>query len=378
MRLPILLMSAFICTATASAQTSIRFSNDWKWEGPAAPLLMALDRGWYAEAGLDVTMDTGQGSREAIPRVADGNNWQMGAADINSLIKFRDKNPGLAPTAVMMVYNAPPFAIIGRKSLGVMAPKDLEGRILGAPAPDGAYAQWKAFVKANGIDASKVTIENVGFPVREPMLAAGKVDAITGYSFSSYINLKAKGVGAEDISLILMREHGLDLYGNVIIVNPEFAKSNPDAVKAFVAATVRGFQETAKDPESAVKHVLNHNDIAREAVELERLRMALAQNIVTDEVREKRLRRRRHGTPGTVHRPDRGYLRVHQPAGGRGRVRLAVSAGQGRPNGALTRTVLDGIRNGRRAWRHRSSTSRTSRFATGPTGPSKARSRSRG
>ena len=285
MRLPVLLMSAFLCAASASAQTTIRFSNDWKWEGPAAPLLMALDRGWYADAGLDVSMDTGKGSREAIPRVADGSNWQLGSSDINSLIKFQDQNPDLAPVAVMMIYNAPPFAIIGRKSLGVMAPKDLEGRILGAPAPDGAYAQWKAFVKANGIDASKVTIENVGFPVREPMLAAGKVDAITGYSFSSFINLKAKGVGEEDISLILMREHGLDLYGNVIIANRDFAKSNPDAVKAFVAATVRGFQETAKDPEGAVKHVLNHNDVAREAVELERLRMALAQNIVTDEVR---------------------------------------------------------------------------------------------
>ena len=285
MRLPILLVSAFLCAATATAETAIRFSNDWKWEGPNAPMLLALDRGWFAEAGLDVTMDTGQGSREAIPRVADGSNWQLGSADINSVIKFRDQNPDLAPIAVMMVYNAPPFAIIGRKSLGVMGPMDLEGKILGAPAPDGAYAQWKAFVKANGIDASKVTIENVGFPVREPMLAAGKVDAITGYSFSSYINLKAKGVGAEDISLILMREHGLDLYGNAIIVNRDFAQSNPDAVKAFVAVAVRGYLEAAKDPEGAVKHVLNHNDVAREEVELERLKMALAQNIVTDEVR---------------------------------------------------------------------------------------------
>ena len=286
MRLPSLLLSAFICTATAtaSAETSIRFSNDWKWEGPNAPVLLALDRGWYAEAGLDVTVDTGQGSREALPRVASG-TWQMGSADINSLIKFRDQNPEIPLMAIMTIYNAPPFAIIGRKSLGVMAPKDLEGKILGAPAPDGAYAQWKAFVKANGIDASKVTIENVGFPVREPMLAAGKVDAITGYSFSSFINLKAKGVGEEDISLILMREHGLDLYGNVIIVNPDFAKASPEAVKAFVAVTVRAYLETAKDPAAAVKHVLNHNDVAREEVELERLRMALAQNIITDEVR---------------------------------------------------------------------------------------------
>ena len=286
MRLPNLLLSAFICTATAtaSAETSIRFSNDWKWEGPNAPVLLALDRGWYTEAGLDVSVDTGQGSREALPRVASG-TWQMGSADINSLIKFRDQNPDIPLMAIMTIYNAPPFAIIGRKSLGVMAPEDLEGKILGAPAPDGAYAQWKAFVKANGIDASKVTIENVGFPVREPMLAAGKVDAITGYSFSSFINLKAKGVGEEDISLILMREHGLDLYGNVIIVNPDFAKANPEAVKAFVAVTVRAYLETAKDPAAAVKHVLNHNDVAREEVELERLQMALAQNIITDEVR---------------------------------------------------------------------------------------------
>ena len=286
MRLPILLLSAFICaaTATASAETSIRFSNDWKWEGPNAPVLLALDRGWYADAGLDVSVDTGQGSREALPRVASG-TWQMGSADINSLIKFRDQNPDIPLMAIMTIYNAPPFAIIGRKSLGVMAPKDLEGKILGAPAPDGAYAQWKAFVKANDIDASMVTIENVGFPVREPMLAAGKVDAITGYSFSSFINLKAKGVGEEDISLILMREHGLDLYGNVIIVNPDFAKANPEAVKAFVAVTVRAYLETAKDPAAAVKHVLNHNDVAREEVELERLQMALAQNIITDEVR---------------------------------------------------------------------------------------------
>ena len=284
MRLPILLLSAFVCTATASAETAIRFSNDWKWEGPNAPVLLALDRGWYTEAGLDVTVDTGQGSREALPRVASG-TWQVGSADINSLIKFRDQNPDIPLMAIMTIYNAPPFAIIGRKSLGVMAPKDLEGKILGAPAPDGAYAQWKAFVKANGIDASKVTIENVGFPVREPMLAAGKVDAITGYSFSSYINLKAKGVGAEDISLILMREHGLDLYGNVIIVNPDFAKANPEAVKTFVAVTIRAYLETAKDPAAAVKHVLNHNDVAREEVELERLQMALAQNIITDEVR---------------------------------------------------------------------------------------------
>ena len=291
MRLPFPMLSALFRTGTTPAPTSIRFRNDWKWEGPAAPLLMALDRGWYAEAGLDVAVDTGMGSREAIPRVAHGGNWHFGSADINSLIKFRDRNPDLLPTAVMMVYNKPPFAIIGRKSLGVTAPKDLKGKILGAPASDGAYAQWYTFARANGIDASNVTIEIIGYPVRDAslaacdMLAAGRVNAVAGYSFSSLLYLKARGVSDEDITLIHMHERGLDLYGNVIIVNPKFAQANPAAVRAFVAVTVRAYLETAKDPEGAVKHVLNHNDTVREEVELERLEMALMRNIITDEVR---------------------------------------------------------------------------------------------
>ena len=277
-------LSLALTAGPVLAATDIKFANDWKWEGPAAPLLTALDNGYFAENDLKVTMDTGKGSLEAIPRVASG-TYDMGSADINSLIKFRDQNPDLAVKAIFVLYNKPPFAIVGRKSLGVSSPKDLEGKTLGAPAPDGAYAQWAAFVKANGIDADSVKIENVGFPVREPMLAQGKVDAITGFSFSSFINLKANQVPADDISVILMADHGLDLYGNVLIVNPKFAESNPDAVKGFLSAVVKGMKETIADPAAAVKAVLNHNDVAREAVELERLQMALEQNVVTDEVR---------------------------------------------------------------------------------------------
>ena len=59
----------------------------------------------------------------------------------------------------------------------------------GAPPPDGAWAQFPSFAKANGIDISKVKVEPVGFPTREPMLAEGKVDSVTGFSFSSYLNL---------------------------------------------------------------------------------------------------------------------------------------------------------------------------------------------
>ncbi|MCB1485937.1 MAG: ABC transporter substrate-binding protein [Bauldia sp.] len=268
----------------AAAETPIKFSLDWKIEGPAAPFLIAQEKGYFADEGLDVTVDTGSGSVEPINRVASG-AYDMGFGDINSVIKFNDQNPDTALKSVYMVYNKPAFAIVGRKSLGVTAPKDLEGKKLGAPAPDGAYAQWPIFVEANGIDASKVTIENVGFPVREPMLASGQVDAITGFSFSSFINLKANGVPVDDIAVMLMADYGVDLYGNTIIVSPAFAEAHPDAVKGFLKALNKAIKETAADPEAAIEYVTAANAVVDKDTELERLKMAFDQNVMTDEVK---------------------------------------------------------------------------------------------
>jgi NitT/TauT family transport system substrate-binding protein len=275
--------AAFACGAFA--QTSVKFALDWKFEGPAAPYFVALDKGYYKAEGLDVTIDSGNGSVEAINRVGAG-TYQMAFGDINSLIKYRDKKENAPIKAVAMIYNAPPFAIISMKKYGVLKPKDLEGKILGAPAPDGAYAQWPIFVKEQKIDASKVKIENVGFPVREPMLAEGKVQAITGFSFSSYMNLRGRGVAQDDIVVMLMRDFGLELYGNALMVNPKFAAENPKAVAGFVRATLRGIQDTIADPREAVKAVTKRNQIADEAIEFVRLKMALDQNFITKEVQQ--------------------------------------------------------------------------------------------
>jgi NitT/TauT family transport system substrate-binding protein len=273
-----------VLTGAASAQTPIKFSLDWKFEGPAAPFTVAMDRGYFKAEGLDVTIDTAPGSLEPLNRVASG-TYDMGIGDINSLIKFRDANPSNPIQAVFMFYNKPAFSIVARKSLGVTKPKDLEGKKLGAPAPDGAYAQWPIFVQANGIDASKVTIENIGFPVREPMLQKGEVAAITGFSFSSFINLKSMGVPVDDIVVMLMADYGVNLYGNAVFVNPKFAAEKPEAIKGFLRALVKGLKDTVKDPDTAVDSVIKRNDVASKPVELERLRMAINDNILTDEVK---------------------------------------------------------------------------------------------
>jgi NitT/TauT family transport system substrate-binding protein len=268
-------------TLGANAQTPVKFTLDWRFEGPAAPFTVALDKGYFKAEGLDVTIDTGNGSRESIPRVASG-TYDIGAGDVNSLVRFRDENPGIDLKAVMMVYDAPPFAIVGRKSKGITAdPKSLVGKKFGAPAADGAYAQWPIFKSVNSLDDSAMKFENVGFPVREPMLAAGEVDAVFGFAFSISISLKSRGVPADDIVTILMSDHGVALYGNVLMVNPKFAAEKPEAVKGFIRAVTKGLRDTVKDTAAATATVIKRNDVAKTDVEKERLELSLAQNFVT-------------------------------------------------------------------------------------------------
>ena len=273
--------AALLATATASAETAMPFALDWKFEGPAAPYFVAVDKGYFSDAGLTVEVSPGKGSLDAIPKVATG-AFPVGMADVNSLVRFLDQNPGAPVTAVMMIYDKPPFAIVGRKSLGVENPKDLEGKVLGAPPPDGAWAQFPIFAKETGIDVAAVKVEPVGFPTREPMLAEGNVAAVTGFSFSSYLNLVRLGVPEDDISTILMADHGVDLYGNAIIVNTEFAENNPDDVKNFLAAVARGWADAIADPAAAMPSLTKRNPAADADLEQRRLQLAIDANVVTD------------------------------------------------------------------------------------------------
>ncbi len=265
----------------AAAETDMPFALDWKFEGPSAPYFVAIDKGYFGDADLTVEVTAGQGSLDAIPKVATG-AFPVGFADINSLIKFLDQNPGAPVTAVMMVYDKPPFAIVGRKSLGVETPKDLEGKVLGAPPPDGAWAQFPIFAAENDLDMDAITVEPVGFPTREPMLAEGKVASVTGFSFSSFLNLVRLGVPEDDISTILMADHGVDLYGNAIIVNTAFATENPEAVKGFLEAVAMGWKDAIADPAGATESLMERNPAADAGLEERRLQLAIDANVVTD------------------------------------------------------------------------------------------------
>ncbi len=275
---------ALVFSGPAAAQTGIKFSLDGRLEGPEALVLLPQDKGYFKTEGLDVTVDDAASPLEPITRVASG-SYDMAFADINTLIRYRDQNPSAPVKAVFMVYNKPPYAIVARKSRGITEPKQLENKKLGAPPAGATFAQWPLFAKLNNIDVSKVTIENIGIPVRAPMLAAGQIDAALGSSFRLYVDLKDRGVPLDDIVLMPMADYGLKLYGNAVIVNSKFAAEKPETVRAFLHAFLKGLKETIRHPTEAVESVAKRDDGAKKEVELERLRMAIRDNIITPEVR---------------------------------------------------------------------------------------------
>jgi NitT/TauT family transport system substrate-binding protein len=281
-----LLAAAFAALgiAPARAQISIKFSLDGPIQGPEAIFLLPQDKGYFRAAGLNVTIDEAASALEPINRVASG-GYELGVADLNGFIRYRDQHPAAPLKAIFMVYNKPPYAVVARRSRGISEPKQLENKKVGAQATGSTFAQWPLFAKLNNIDVAKVSIESIAVAVRAPMLAAAQIDAALGASFRLYVDVKERGVPIDDIVLMRMADYGLQLYGSAIVVNAKFAADNPEAVKAFVQVFIKSLKETIRRPAEAVEAILRRDDAAQMKIELERLRMALRENIVTAEVR---------------------------------------------------------------------------------------------
>lgn len=260
--------------AQAQSLTPIKFQLDWRFEGPAALFLVPAAKGYFKDAKLDVTIDAGNGSGGAVTRVASG-TYDMGFADMAALMEFHANNPDAPnkPVAVMMVYNNTPASVMALKKSGIKTPADLNGKKLGAPVFDAGRRAFPIFAKANNVTGVQWTAMDP--PLRETMLARGDVDAITGFTFTSLLNLEARGVKAEDVVVLPYADFGVKLYGNVIIATPKLLKENPAAVRAFLSAFAKGMKDVMAKPEAAIETVKARDGIINSALETRRLKLAI-------------------------------------------------------------------------------------------------------
>jgi NitT/TauT family transport system substrate-binding protein len=276
-----------VSAAPASAQeTRVRFQLDWRFEGPAALFTLPAKKGYFKDEKLDVVIDAGNGSGGTITRVATG-TYDMGFADMAALMEFWGNNPNAPskPVAVMMVYHNTPAAVLALKKSGIKTPADLAGKKLGAPVFDAGRKAFPIFAKANGIDLAKINWTAMDPPLRETMLVRGDIDAITGFYFTSLLNLNARGVKDEDIVVLPYPQFGVKLYGNVVIVAEDFLKKNPEAVKAFLRAFTKGVKDVIADPAAGVASVKDRDALIDVALETRRLKLALAGSVVTPDAK---------------------------------------------------------------------------------------------
>ena len=286
--------AALLCACTAALaltsltvraqDTAVKFQLDWRFEGPAALFLVPLDKGYFKAEKLNVSVDAGNGSGGAVTRVASG-SYDMGFADMAALMEFQANNPGAAnkPVAVMMVYNNTPAAVLALKKSGIKSPTDLSGKKLGAPVFDAGRKAWPIFAKANGI--GNVNWTAMDPPLRETMLVRGDVDAITGFSFTSLLNIEARGVTTEEVVVMPYPNYGVKLYGNAIIVAEDFLKKNPESVKAFLRAFTKGMRDVVADPKASIATVKARDGIIDVALEERRLKLALDATVLTPDAR---------------------------------------------------------------------------------------------
>jgi NitT/TauT family transport system substrate-binding protein len=230
-----------------AAADNVTFVTDFGFNGRHAYYYVALEKGYYKAANLDVKIVRGQGSTDAVKQVAAG-TAQIGFADTSAVI-FAKANDGIPVKLVSVIYAKPPHAIYVLKDSGISKPKDLEGRKLADTAFSAMPKMFSAYAKAAGIDASKVTWVVAGSDALPGMLSLGRVDGIGQYTVGE--PLLKKAAEPKDIVQLAYSDVGLDYYGSGIVTMESTLQSNPDMVRRFVAATLHGLKDAMANPKEA-------------------------------------------------------------------------------------------------------------------------------
>lgn len=225
----------------------IRFLLDFTADGVHTPYFVARDRGWYREVGLEVDITPGTGSFDTVKLVGTG-QAPLGFADAGSFTIGVAQD--IPVTMVASVYQQSPITIFSLAEKNITRPKDLEGKSVGLASGAAEAKIFPAFAKRNGLDMSKIKIVDLSIPTRIPSLLAGSVDALGGF-IVIYGDIAAQAKGG--VSVMKVADHGLQMYGNGILVNNDFAARNPAVVERFLQATMRGLRFALDSPDQALE-----------------------------------------------------------------------------------------------------------------------------
>jgi NitT/TauT family transport system substrate-binding protein len=281
-------VAALLCFSkpeAAQAADKLRLLMDWAFQGQAGAFVNAVDNGLFASQDLDVSVDRGYGSADAITKLASG-AYDIAFGDINSMMEFNIKNPDRTQLiAVMMVFDRAPLSIMTFDP-SINTPKDLEGKKIVTSQGESNLRLFPLFAKLNDIDSSKVTFVTVQPQLRESLMMRGEGNAVTGFYYASYESFKALGADMPKLKTLMYADYGLKIYGNAIIVSKTLADSKPDVVRRFNLALINSLRDTMKKPEVVAPLLKKRDPTILEAAETERFEIVNRDFILTPYVKQ--------------------------------------------------------------------------------------------
>lgn len=239
------LLALTLMSTTALAADSIRLRLDWSWWAGQTPMILAKEKGFYDEVDLDVDIVQGQGSKTTTMVVGE-NADPIGHANLSTVAQ--SVSAGVPITAVAGWWQQGPISLICADP-AIKTPADVKGKRIGS-TPTGSDGQiLPAFLKANGLEVSDITLVNMPGDAKFAGIASGQLDCISGDDYYYTPLLKAQG---KEVSVLKYADWGVTNLGFGIVVNNDYLAQNPDIVKRFLAATRKGMEYTFAHKDEAV------------------------------------------------------------------------------------------------------------------------------
>jgi NitT/TauT family transport system substrate-binding protein len=236
--------------SAAQAVDAVSLRLNWYLGGLHAPFYYGKDKGYFAEEGIDLTINEGRGSVAAAQAIAAGSDT-FGMADAGTLMLTASKGADIK--AVMSLLNTSGFGVISLAETGIKSPADLQGKRLAITAGDALTQLFPALAKANGIDMSKVSLVQMDPAAKVVSVLEKRTDALLGGIDDQFFLIEQKGPKA---AALRFADHGANTVGITIIASTSTIKDKPDLVKRFVKASARSWEEARKNPDAAVDAAL--------------------------------------------------------------------------------------------------------------------------